>query len=177
MTSNLSSVVSKVAPILGGALSAINPVSGFIISSIAKLFGADPNNQQDIIDKINADADAALKLKQFELEHQYDLHRIVVEDKKSARDREVQIVRATGKRDWVVDFIALFMIIGFFSIIMIVSFTKMDQSDHDILYLLVGQLSGGFLLIVSYYFGSSLPGNAVNRQKEEIVLPPPAETR
>lgn len=168
--SKLADVVSKAAPVLGAALGGVGAPIGLIVSGIAKLFGAD--GEDDLLAKIKADPEAYVKLRQFELEHQYDLERIVAADKASAREREVEIVKATGRRDYVLDFIAVFIVLGFFAIVLIVAFTKMDQTDHDILYLLTGQLSGSFLLVISYFFGSSVPVKS-----QQAVLPPPAQTR
>lgn len=182
MADNLSTVISKVSPVLSSALNAFLPGSGFIVSGIAKLFGADSNSEEDIIKKIQADPEAYLKLRAYELEHYSSLLQIALEDKKSARQRETDFVKQTGKRDWILDFLSIFIVLGFFSLIMIVAFTKLDQTDHDILYLLTGQLSGSFLLIISYYFGSSVPVKPTDQtirhpQTPDVILPPPAQTK
>lgn len=59
------------------------------------------------------------------------------------------------KRDWVVDTIAIIVVVGFFGMCVLVDIARLDQSDHDILYMLVGQLTSGFIMVLAYYFGSS----------------------
>ncbi len=170
---NLAKVVSKVAPILGAALSStvVGAPVGMIISGLGALFGA-TNDPADIIEKINNDPDSNLKLRQYELQHEETLYTTVTNDRINARERESNIVKSTGKRDLVLDVIALFMIFGFFAIMLLLTFTKIDPTVHDVLYLLVGQLSGSFVLVMSYYFGSSVPV-----KQGLVVLPPPGQTR
>lgn len=180
MSSKLSNVVSAIAPALGNVLNLALPGSGLVVSSLAALFGGNSSNPDDLAHKIINDPEASIKLLDFQNKHLEELERIAASDRSSARERQIEVTKATGKRDWVMDFLTIFLVVGFFSLIMIVAFTKMDQSDHDILYLLTGQLSGAFLLSISYYFGSSVPakGNGNHEQKiNDVVLPPPEQTR
>jgi len=59
------------------------------------------------------------------------------------------------KRDYVMDIIALIIVVGFFIMCFEVLKIRLDPSDHDIIYMLMGQLTAGFVLVISYYFGSS----------------------
>jgi len=45
--------------------------------------------------------------------------------------------------------------IGYFVLCVIVDWTQMAQGDHDILYMMLGQLTAAFIMIISYYFGFS----------------------
>jgi hypothetical protein len=175
--STLGKVVGAMAPALGTILNAALPGSGLIISGLSALFNV--NSETDLVKAIQTDPDSALKLVQFQEEHKYDLERIYAADRASARQMAIETAKATGHRDWVQSFIAIFLIIGFFSTVMIVAFTKMDQTDHDILYLLVGQLSGAFLLVVSFFFGSSTspqPARIITQTQAQANLPPPMQT-
>ena len=71
-----------------------------------------------------------------------------------SRKREDKRTKLLGRRDRVMDVIALVVIFGFFSTVFVVAFTKLDQSDHDVLYMMVGQLSAGFISVLSFFFGS-----------------------
>lgn len=174
--SKLGNVVSAIAPALGNVLNLALPGSSLVVSALASMFGGTQDNTDDLANKIAQDPDAALKLLDYQNRHLEELQRIAASDRSSARDREKNIVQSTGKRDWVVNFIALFLVFGFFALIMIVAFTNADNSDRDILYLLTGQLSSAFLYVVSYYFGSTVP---VKEAKPEMTvkLPEPAETK
>jgi len=103
---SLSEIVSKAAPILGAALGGFGAPIGMIVSGIASLFGG-ATDENDLIAKIKADPEAFLKLKQFEMQHEVDLLKFATEDRKSAREREASIVKSTGKRDWVNDFLSV----------------------------------------------------------------------
>ncbi len=59
-----------------------------------------------------------------------------------------------GRRDFVMDFIAICVVLGFFAMAFIIAFTPRDNSDHDILNMLIGQLSAGFIAVLSFFFGS-----------------------
>lgn len=152
---NLSSAISKYAPLLGSVVSSMNPIAGMAVNLVAQAFGADPKNTDDIIAKISADPEAAIKLKQIEYQHEEILQKTSTEDRINARDREEKVMQLTGRPDYVLDAIAFLVIIGYFSMCAVVAFTKMDNTDHDILYMLIGQLTAGFIMVISFFFGAS----------------------
>lgn len=151
---HLSNIAEKYSPLIGAAITPFNPAVGALIGSMATAFNAS-NDPSEIALKIAQDPDAAVKLKGIEAEHQDRLYQSEVEDRESARSREVEKEKLLGREDWMLDFIAIVVVIGFFGMCFVVAFQKMDQSDHDILYMLIGQLTAGFIMVVSYYFGSS----------------------
>lgn len=59
-----------------------------------------------------------------------------------------------GRRDWVMDTIALCVVIGFFGMAFLIATTARDGTDHDVLNILIGQLSAGFICVLSFFFGS-----------------------
>jgi len=151
----LSQLLIKDTPLLATAVSTVSPAAGIVINLIVKLFNADPNNLDDISTKMAADPNAAIKLKQLELEHADILSNNELQDRENARQREIEIDKITGKRDIILDVISLIVIIGYFLMCGVICATRLDQSDHDVLYMMVGQLTGGFIMVLSYYFGSS----------------------
>lgn len=154
--SELKKIVSESAPILGSMLSTVNPLAGFIVSSIARLFGVNyQDGQQVIIDKINSDSDATNKLKSLELEYQKTLSNNSIQDKSNARNREINFVSELKKRDYVMEGIAVAVVIGYFAMCCLTVFYSIPLADHDMLNMLFGQLMGGFMMVLSYYFGSS----------------------
>ncbi len=148
----ISASVSQFSPLLGSVITEANPIAGLIIMAIAKLFNTKAN-ADEITQAINKDDSAAIKLQQLENEHEDALLQNQVEDVKSAREREEKIVAITGKRDWIVDVIALLVIVGFFFICIINHFINLTD-DHAIA-MLIGQVSSGFMVVLAYYFGSS----------------------
>lgn len=179
--STLGNVVSKAAPVLGNVLNSVLPGSSLVISSLMALFGVTSNDQDILATTIASDPNASLKLKQFELTHIEELEKIYTQDRQSARQMAIETAKATGKRDWVADFIAISIVSGFFGLCLIVAFTKMDLSDHDIFYMLLGIFGSGFSCVLNYFYGSSVE-TKFHQAKEKandskIILPPPAETR
>lgn len=152
---DLESIVIKSAPLLANIVGSVSPVSGIVLNLLFKVFGVDSNNLDDLVSKVSDDPEAATKLKQLEFEHQDLLVNNIVADKESARNREEEIFKITGKRDWVLGTIAFVVIFGFFTMSALLAVIKQDNTDHDILYMTMGQLTAGFLMIISYYFGSS----------------------
>jgi hypothetical protein len=151
----LSLFISKFAPFLGSAISTANPVAGMIVSLIASLFGADKNNPTDIINKINSDSNGAQKLQQLEIEHADVISNNYTADKDSARNREEKITQLLNKRDYIMEGIAVAVVVGYFAMCCLTVFYSIPLADHDMLNMLFGQLMGGFVMVLSYYFGSS----------------------
>jgi hypothetical protein len=154
--SELSTLISRYAPLVGSLVSIANPLAGFAVANIAKLFGV---NYQDgskaLIDKINNDNDAENKLKSLEIQYQQILSTSIIQDKESARTREEKITEILHKRDYVMEGIAIAVVVGYFAMCCLTVFYSIPLADHDMLNMLFGQLMGGFMMVLSYYFGSS----------------------
>ena len=154
--SELSAIVKDAAPLLSALVSTMNPLAGFAISNIANLFGLHyADGIKPLIDKINADPDAANKLKSLELEYKQTLYNNSIQDRSNAREREIKFVDELKKRDYVMEGIAVAVVIGYFAMCSLTVFYTIPLADHDMLNMLFGQLMGGFMMVLSYYFGSS----------------------
>lgn len=145
----LNELVSQSAPLLGSMLG--SPIAGIGISWIASLFGADPKNTQDIIDKISNDPEASLKLKSLEYQHEEELKKIAsvdyqteVDDRKSARQREINLQ----------DYVPTFLAIGFLINYAAMQFYCVSHptAAND---LISARFQDVLIMIISYYFGSS----------------------
>lgn len=150
--------ISNFAPTLGKIISTTNPLAGIVISLIAKTFGADPSDFNDIANKINSNPEAKNMLQ--ELEKQNAKH--IAEDKKdeisgndskNARDFIVQETKITGKIDWMFHFMCFLIVAGFFGVLIYLLCFPMDSSDHDVLWLLIGHLVAAFSQVVKVYCG------------------------
>ena len=142
--------IAKYTPLLASAIDEFNPIAGKIVLAIYTAF---ESPDKPILEAIDSDPKAQEKLKQIEIEHYDALLRNQTEDKANARDREEKIIALTGKRDGILDFIAILVIVGFFILCMLNYFINL--SDDHIVVMLIGQISSGFLLVLGYYFGSS----------------------
>lgn len=116
-----------------------------------------------------------LELKKFEVTNQVELEKLalankqednrsaehktemVLGDKQSARSREVEVVKATGKRDNSVIYLAAVIVFGFFAGLISLIFIHLDKGSgaYELLYMMFGALIAKFGTVVDYFFGSS----------------------
>jgi len=158
--------IAKVAPMLGGLLlGPAGAAGGQLINMAASALGCEPS-QDAIAAVVSTNPDALLKLKQLELDNQAELHAfslkvmgLEVDDKKSARDRQVEHEKATGKSDTNLYVLAWIIIGGFFILTgLLLYFSYHGKSIEDatgVLFMLLGTLSTSFGMVVGYFFGSS----------------------
>lgn len=75
--SKLGGWVADAAPLLGGAIG--GPGGAALGGMIASAFGGDPNDPEDLMSKVQADPQAAVKLREIELHHKARLEEIAVQ--------------------------------------------------------------------------------------------------
>lgn len=155
MSNNIAEYVSKISPLLGAALGPAGSLGGIVISLIANLFSANPEKPEEILDKMKSDPEVEFKLKKLEEDHFEALsahfNELAVSEVKDRGDaRNMQI----SNRDWIVHFLAIGLLVGFFLYVSLGLFIP-DYFDkgifHDILNVL--------MLVFSFYFGKSYIGN------------------
>jgi hypothetical protein len=152
---DVSNVISRYAPALASVISTGNPVAGALMSLVLSAFGLDKaTDPAELVKKLAMDPEAMTKLRQIELDHQRLMMSNEIEDRKSARDRERDIIRMTGRRDWLLDTIAVTIVIGYFLMCGLVLMDEVDATSNQAFFLMIGQLTAGFLMVLSYYFGS-----------------------
>lgn len=166
--SQIVSIVAKSTPILATALGTASPIAGLTLSFIASLFGANPKDPADILAKMQADNDSETKLKQLELQLNADTYKTEVEDRESARNFQLEDQKITGKRDWMLPFLAITGVLSFNLSIIIIFFTKLDPSDHDVLYMMIGQLTSVYVMIYSCYYGKPAQENATDSKISDM---------
>jgi len=161
---DLAKTVTGIAPILGGVLGGPPGATiGRVISAIAKIFGLGDDATPDQINQaIQQDPQAALKLRMAEMDFQLALNKqkldeqdMFIKDVQSARSREVEITKATGKRDVNQYILAWVMVIGFFALVGLLIFHELPKDQNGVIFMLFGALSAGFGSVIGYYFGSS----------------------
>ena len=172
----VASKITKVAPLLGAALAPVtggaSVAVGGIISMVGSLFGLSP--EETTPDRINQiieqDPQAMIKFKELEFRHKETLEGIVLEKERlhyqdiaSARQREISIVQATGKKDVNLYWLAWTVITGFFFMTGLLMFVNIKESQAVLL--LFGSLAAGFGMVLQYFFGSS----ASSAQKTQLM--------
>lgn len=141
--------IKHVTPILGNAIASTNPVAGMAINLIAQAFGANKDDPEDILNKINSDPEYQVKLKKIEFTHEDVLvnsdvsnYKTEVEDRKDARKRQIDF------QDWVPTFLAIGFLINY---AVVQFYCVMHPSVNDII---SARFQDVLIMIMSYYFGS-----------------------
>ena len=150
--------LKQIAPTIATALG--GPLAGMAVSAISKAIGVEPDQVQDMIsnNKLTADQIAQVKLAEIELQKQaqelgLNFEKLEVEDRKSARD-----MQATT-RSMMPPLLAGAVTVGFFSIMVMMFFNKIDSANPAIL-MMLGSLGTAWTGIIAYYFGSSAGSQA-----------------
>lgn len=156
---SLSSVISKFAPALGSVVGSVVPGAGLIINGIASLFGADPSNHEDLANKIKNDPEAYLKLIQFEKDHEAQILDLQIKDRQNARTRELEVIKATGHRDWIVDALTILYTCGFFALMFSLWFLHIPADFKSLIQMMFGAVSSGETVILAFYFGAMNKNN------------------
>lgn len=158
--SDLGKTIAKFAPLLGTALA--GPGGAAIGSIIAAKFGGSDSNPEALSTLIQADPDAAFKLKEIESENEIELAKIALQqaqaeyqDRANARSREVSLSDSTTR------VLAYILTIGLIVFILSLFYgsTNLAASEHDLAMFLAGILAKSFSDVTGYYFGSSNNAN------------------
>jgi hypothetical protein len=158
------SKITGAAPLIGSLLGPGGAAAGTMIKLIAGNLGVE-ETPQAVEAAIQNNPDALLKLKELEFTHRIELGKILLErdrlelsDKASARGREVEMTKATGKRDGNLYALAWLGILGYLAIIIYLIGWGLPKMTAEIA-LMVGNLIGivgaKYSGIFDYFFGSS----------------------
>jgi hypothetical protein len=149
-------LVGTVAPALGTALG--GPLVGIAVKSVATALGLEPEaTQEQVATKLAGATPAdllALKLadQQFAKDMRaldVDLERIAVQDRDSARGREIAVRDNTNRN------MAYAYTIGYFGLLAAVLLYGVKPEVETLVNVLIGILSASQAAIMGYYFGSS----------------------
>ena len=164
-------LVKNGAPILGTVIG--GPLGGKVGQMLAgKVTGDSDSSPEDILSALTQDPETILKAKELELNHKERLialqneserteleqAKLDMEDRVSARKRELDYIKATGKTDISLKMIAWTVIFGFFSLSVILIFADLSNVKPEVINLLFavyGTLGTGFGTVLNYFFGSS----------------------
>ena len=124
------------------------------------LFGAKellPENGVLGVLKNLIDSDDTLTPEEREEAHKWliEAYKAEVEDRDSARDREVEIAKA-GKNDWLFSLAGIVGLGSFAVIIWAILALDIPEANKELFYHLIGIVEGVSLSIFGYYFGTSM---------------------
>lgn len=148
----------QIAPTIATAMG--GPLAGMAVAAISKAIGVDPDKVGDLIsgNKLTADQIAQVKIAEIELQAQaqelgLNFEKLAVEDRMSAREMQ------SATRSIVPPLLAAIITLGFFGILGMMLFGKVDSNNPAIL-MMLGSLGTAWTGIIAYYFGSSAGSQA-----------------
>ena len=179
MWDNIKELIGTSAPVIGTLLG--GPAGGAVGGLISKVLGVD-NTPEAIELALMNNPDALVKIKELEtskelaiLQAELENKRIDVgsvidnrkldnekdqmflSDKQSARSRQVDSEKATGKQNTLLYVLACSIVVAFFASILALIFITLDKQSgtYELLLMLFGALTTKFGTVVDYFFGAS----------------------
>lgn len=161
---SIKNTVAKIAPILGNAI--LPGVGGIAGTLLAEVLGVENDPEKIDIALQNATPEQITKIKELEYTHKERLIELGIEkdkvyilDIQNARQREIEVVKATGKKDINLYILAWVVMGGFMGLILamiVMQFVYGQVLKNDpLLTLLLGSLSTDAGMVIGYFFGSS----------------------
>ena len=158
---NIKPFVSKFAPIVGAALGGpLGGAAGALLASALGVKDADPKSieqaikngtltGEQIIALKQAEDQFALQMKQLDINSVEEMEKLAIQDRSSAREREMAV------KDWTPRILAYGVTIGFFGLLSFLLRHDLPAGSKDVLNIMLGSLGTAWISIVTYYFGSS----------------------
>jgi hypothetical protein len=137
-----------------GVKAATGNISGAIADVSTLLKGKDTPEAQALLQELE------IKKMEFELE----FFKQEVEDRKSARQREIEVLK-TGSSDPMMKITGIVALSAFLLCVVTVLFMDLPPANEKLIYHLFGIVEGVSLTVFSYYYGSSKG----SRDKTEIM--------
>jgi hypothetical protein len=177
--------LKKLAPFLSMGLSLAGPYGAIANKVLAPILGVKPDAPADQyaealakatpeqIEAIKkAEQDFQLQMKQLDIQSVDDLEKIAADDRASARNREIEVTKATGKKDWTPRILAFAVVILCFAGEGLYFFLGAPKNaSPELIGRILGTLDSALILVLSYYFGSS----AGSDRKTELLAGKPAQ--
>ena len=102
---------------------------------------------------IDNEPDLSPEEKQQIHERLVDFYKLEVEDRNSARQREIEMVKA-GRGDWMMNATGVIGLGSFLLLLIAIVFMDVPESNKELMIHTTGIVEGIVLSIVGYYFGS-----------------------
>lgn len=183
---SFSSFAKKAAPwittavglAVPGAAPFANIASKLLSTGLGKTITPDPSSISNAITEAMAspeqlatlkqiDDQFALQMKTLDIQSVDDLEKVAADDRASARNMQIQTKsRLPG-------ILAILITLGFFGLLALAVFHPMPSSSQKTLDIMTGTLGTAWVMVVTYYFGSS----AGSDRKTELLAEAPAVQR
>jgi len=155
--------LKQVAPTIATALG--GPLAGLAVSAVSKAMGIDEADVNETIKTGKLTAEQIASIKQAEIELQksaqelgLNFEQLAVEDRKSAREMQVQT------KSYIPATLAVTVTLGFFGILYMLMAGKI-MPGSEALMIMLGSLGTAWTGIIAFYFGSS----AGSQAKDEMI--------
>jgi hypothetical protein len=162
--------LKSIAPWLAAAATGgIPALVGMAANELTSVLGYDVPTEKSAIEKAvsgataeqllaikQADQTFAVKMQELGYGHIEKLEALAVDDRKSAREREMSV------RDWTPKLLAAIVTVGYFGVLGYMLHKGVPEHGGDALLVMLGALGGGWSTILAYYYGSSSSSAAKN---------------
>jgi hypothetical protein len=159
-------LLDKGLPLLATALT--GGAGGTVLSLVTDVLGIKHKDASALETELKNNPDAFIKLKELEQNHKEELQRLALEmarvnlqteqaylnDKDSARNRELEITKATGRRYLNLYVLAWTVVAAFFILTAVLIYNPLQAEAVGYINQLFGAMATGFGLVLSYFFGS-----------------------
>ena len=148
---DLLNLLKGIAPTLATAVA--GPLGGAAVSALAAKFGVS-DSVESVAKAIAGDPAAAQKLQELEMEYA----KLDAADRDSARKREAEIA-TSASAPWYSKVVTPLLAVGVFAFWGAVQWFLVNHivpsEMREIVIRLLGQLDAAFMMVLTYYFGSS----------------------
>jgi hypothetical protein len=153
-------VRDRVKPVAGDILEVVGDVTGIqAIETVGALING-KRDQSAAHEKLAIDFERyrlewTLEMHKIDLQSELDAYRSEVEDRVSARIREADYVKATGKRDWLMGAVVVTGLVMLVGTVLSLIFITIPQENQRLADMCFGAIMSIGASIFSYYVGSS----------------------
>lgn len=118
-----------------------------------------------LIGKESLPPEDQLEFEKLLAEHEKEIYALDVQDRDSARHREIEITKTVGHADKMQIFVGVAIILAFFTSLILIGFKEIPARNEHIMINALGILEGGILSVITYYYGSSMGSRLKDMKK------------
>jgi hypothetical protein len=153
-------VRDRVKPVAGDILEVVGDITGIqAIETVGALING-KKEQNDEAAKLAQDFERyklefTLEMHRLDMQAELEAYKAEVEDRTSARLREVEFTKATGKRDWLMAAVILAGLLLLIGVVLSLIFITIPPENQRLADMTFGAIMSIGASIFSYYVGSS----------------------
>ena len=149
--SELGKTIAGYAPLLGGVVG--GPAGGAIGSVIASVFGVE-DTPAAILNAIEKDPEAAIKLKKIELDHKVELEKMAIELAR-VEIADKQDARKNNKHSNMPAVLSVALTIFIIGIVSALFYTSPPEGAREVLFMLLGVVIKEWSNSMHYWYGTT----------------------